>query len=229
MTPRTVRAIRLSTAAAAVAAVLVAPLLALAYFAIPGGSKYAAGVDWWAGPARTLFDPLLTWASAERVYASGVQIFALIFVVSFVGALTVWSSRRPVRGLERLGWRITLTGYTLSVLGAIVIGPALIPDPGGNGSVVDIAYLTMLLPGMLISSAGATVLGIALLRAKFVPRAAAWCLSFALPSVIVLPTVLGHNSLGDAINVVAWGLACRSLEIKAADGILATDDRTQVA
>ncbi len=52
--------------------VLCSPLLAMSYFATEDGAKsYAAGsVQAWAEPARRLLEPLLTFASADRVYAT---------------------------------------------------------------------------------------------------------------------------------------------------------------
>jgi hypothetical protein len=212
MSPRAARAVSVYTLLASVAAVLLSPLLALSYFAIPEHSKYLTGsVAAWAVPARDLLEPLVTWASPERVYATFVQAFALILPAMLVGGLAVRAGRSGVRRGELWGWRIALSGYGLAGLGLLVVFPVLFADAGGEGSILNIAYLAMMLPGMLISAIGSTVLGIALLRAAFRPLAAAWLLALALPSMVVVPTVLGHNSLGMAPIVVAWGIASRSL------------------
>jgi hypothetical protein len=145
-----------------------------------------------------------------------VQAFALIFPAMLVGGLAVRASRPGIRRGERWGWRIALSGYGLAGLGLLVVFPILFADAGGEGPIVNIAFLSMMLPGMLISAVGSTVLGIALLRAGFRPRAAAWLLALALPSMVVVPEVLGHNSLGMAPIVVAWGIACRHLPPRSA-------------
>src|SRR3954467_2003678 len=66
---------------AAAVAVLVAPLLALSYFAIPDGADElkTGTVSAWADPARDTAGRLLTFASHDRVYATYVQLFTLLF------------------------------------------------------------------------------------------------------------------------------------------------------
>ena len=58
---------------------------------------------------------------------------------------------------------------------------------------------------MFISAVGSTVLGVALLRSRYTPRLTAWLLTLAFPSMLVIPTVLGHNSLGMLPLMIAWG------------------------
>ena len=66
---------------AAIAAVIISPLLALSYFGIPDGegSLEQGSIAAWADPARTHLSGLLTWASPDRVYATYVQALGLLF------------------------------------------------------------------------------------------------------------------------------------------------------
>ena len=68
-------------------------------------------------------------------------------------------------------------------------------------------FLALLLPGMFISAIGSTVLGIALLRGRYTPRLTPWLLTLAFPSMLIIPTVLGHNSLGMVPLILAWGIS----------------------
>jgi hypothetical protein len=72
--------------------------------------------------------------------------------------------------------------------------------------VLDIIFLALMVPGMAISAIGSTVLGIGLLRNRYQPRATAVLLALALPSLLVIPDLLGHNSLGLLPLFLAWGI-----------------------
>ena len=80
---------------AAAAAVAFGPLLALSYFGIDEGSEELSigTVSAWADPARDLAGGLLTWASPERVYATYVQVFALLFPAVLLCALATRAQR----------------------------------------------------------------------------------------------------------------------------------------
>lgn len=207
MSDRATSRIGLYAAFAAVAAVILSPLLALSYFGIDEGADelQSTTVAAWADPARDLVGGLLTWASPERVYATYVQAFTLLFPAVFLCAWAV-RARRPRGGrTERWGWRIALVGYGLASLG--LLGAFLLLIVGSTaGDALNIVFLTLLLPGMFISAIGSTVLGIALLRTRYTPRLTPWLLTLAFPSMLFVPEVLGHNSLGMVPLIVAWGL-----------------------
>jgi hypothetical protein len=192
MSDRSTRLTGLYAATAAIAAVVLSPLLALSYFSIGEGADELENgtVSAWADPARNVVGGLLTWASPERVYATYVQAFAVRF---------------PVRGKERWGWRIALAGYGLASAGLVAAFFVLIAGSAA-GAPVNIVFLTMLLPGMFVSAVGSTVLGIALLRSRYSPRLTPWLLTLTFPSMVVVPTVLGHNSLGMLPLITAWGV-----------------------
>jgi hypothetical protein len=206
MSDRTTRLVGLYATIAAAAAAIFAPLLALSYFAIDeGAAELETGtVSAWAEPARDLADGLVTFASADRVYATYTQVFALLFPAVL---LCAWITRRR-RGrsdarLERWGWRIALPGYVLFGIGLAAVAIMLV-SASASSSILDIAFMPFMLPGIVLSTIGSTVLGIGLLRAGYEPRVTAWLLTFALPLWVAGSVVLGHNSIGLVPLFVAW-------------------------
>ena len=123
-------------------------------------------------------------------------------------AIAIRRRRVVVKRNERWAWRVTLTGYTLATVGIVLAGLVLI---GGSptSDALNIVFLSLMVPGMLISAIGSTWLGISLLRSRdrFTPRATAWLLAVAFPAMAVIPVVLGHNSLGMLAMILAWGIA----------------------
>jgi hypothetical protein len=206
MSERSIRLAGLYAATAAVAAVVLSPLLALSYFATGEGAEQleTETVRAWADPARDVVGGLLTWASPERVYATYVEAFAVLFPAVFLCARAVRAHRLPARSNERWEWRIALTGYGLASVGLVAAFFVLIPGSAA-GTPLNIVFLSLLLPGMFISAVGSTVLGIALLRSRYAPRLTPWLLTLTFPSMLVIPTVLGHNSLGMLPLMIAWG------------------------
>jgi hypothetical protein len=200
---------------AAIGATILSPLLALAYFDTAEGAQEleAGSVSAWAEPARDLFGTLLTWASPERVYATYVQLFALLFPAIFLCARAI-RARRPVTigRLERWGWRLAVFGYGLLSLGLLAAGAALIDSSAAvKGStaysILDAVFMALMLPGMAVSVLGSTILGIALLRARFQPWATAAFLAAAFPALFLLSMLLGHNGLALLPLFFAWGIA----------------------
>jgi hypothetical protein len=205
MSDRVQRVIGLYAVVAMAIAVVLAPLLALSYFATSEGVEELemGTVSAWAEPGRDAAGGLLTWASPDRVYSTYVQAFAILFVGVLLCALAVRSRREPVGRNERWGWRIALTGYALAAVGVLGVSFGLITGDAAN-PVVDAAFMAFLLPGMLISVIGSTILGIAFLRVRYRPRLTAWLLTLAFPSAVALSTLLGHNSIGLLPLMMAW-------------------------
>jgi hypothetical protein len=204
---------------AAVVAVILSPLLALSYFATGEGADELQNrtVAAWADPARDLVGGLLTWATPERVYATYVQTFALLFPAVLLCAWAVRARRPRGTRTERVGWRIALTGYAIACIGLLAVFVILIVGSIAGGA-LNIVFLTLLLPGMFLSAIGSTVLGIALLRGHYTPKLTSWLLTLAFPSMLVVPTVLGHNSLGMVPIIVAWGAT--GMQIRRSDTLV---------
>lgn len=218
MTEHRARLVGLYAAAAAIGAALLAPLLALSYFRVGDGAEELeqGTVSAWADPAGERLDALLTWSSPDRVYSTYVQAMALLFPAVLLCALAVRRTRSAPRGAEKWGWRIALPGYGLALVGIVAAFFTLIPGDSGSGA-VNAVFLGLMVPGMLITTIGSTVLGIGLLRAGYAPRLAAWLLALALPFQLVGTGVVGHNSVGMVPLFVAWGVAGLALARGAAD------------
>ena len=201
MSDRSARLAGLYASVAAVLAFLLAPLLALSYFATEDGRGEldAGSVAAWAEPARDAVGGLLTFASADDVYSWYGRAFALVVPALILCARAV-RARRPstVGRSERYGWRVALVGYSVLAVGvACAFWTPLLTA----------SFYVGVLPGLLLSVAGSTVLGIALIRAGSRPRATAWLLALSFPLWIAASVVLGHNSLGLLPLFVAWAAA----------------------
>lgn len=207
MTEHTTRRAGLYAAVAAVLAFVVSPLLAMSYFATPEGADEleTASVAAWAEPGADLAAGLLTFASPEGVYVTYSLVMLALVPAILVGALAVRARRpRPFGRLERWGWRLALIGYTLFTLGLATVSLLALGDLGMTG-VVDIAFVSMMIPGLLVSLIGSTVLGIALLRNRYRPPVTGWLLALSFPAWILGSVALGHNSIGLLALFVAWG------------------------
>jgi hypothetical protein len=206
MSDRVTRFVGLYTTIAAGASLVFAPLLGLAYFAIPAGAEEETGtVAVWADPARDLAGGLLTFASADRVYATYTQAFALILPAVLLCAwVTRGRRRRTESRLERWGWRLTLPAYSLLALGLASVSVMLISE-SPSSKILDFAYMPLVFPGIVFGTIGSTVLGIGLLRSAYEPRLTAWLLALVFPLWILGDFVIGHNSLGLVPLFVAWG------------------------
>ncbi|MFN2466823.1 MAG: hypothetical protein ABR521_01625 [Gaiellaceae bacterium] len=207
MSARFSRLVGLYATVAAAAALVFAPLLALSYFAIDEGVEQleSATVSAWAEPGRDLAGGLVTFASADRVYATYTQVFALLFPAVLLCAWATRGRGGPHARLERWGWRIALAGYALLAFGLLLISIMLI-GASASSPILNVAFLPFMLPGVVLGTIGSTVLGIALLRAGYEPRATAWLLAFAVPLWLAGNIVLGHNSLGMVPVFLAWGV-----------------------
>lgn len=204
---------------AAAAAVVVTPLLALSYFAIPDGAPEleTGSVSAWADPARDLAGGLLTFGSPDRVYATYTQVLAALFPAALICALMAWSRRpRPASRTERWGWPVALAGYASMTAGLITASVVLI-GASASGDAVNTVFVSLVVPGLLLSTTGSTVLGIGLLREGRPPRGGAWALALSLPLWLLASLVLGHNGMGLVPILVAWALIGRSLARDPAD------------
>jgi hypothetical protein len=190
---------------AAATAVLIEPLLAVAYFDTAEGAQYldVATVAAWAVPARELFGGLVTWASADVVYNTYSLIMALMFPAVLATALATRAQRLGSRTRsERVGWWIALTGYGLFGCGVLLV--AVLLTSGASGALVDVGFMALMIPGILLSMIGSTILGVVFLRTGHQPRLTGWLLACSLPLLIVGSAVVGHNGFGILPLMIAW-------------------------
>ena len=82
------------------------------------------------------------------------------------------------------------------------------------------------LPALLLTMVGSSLLGIALLRRGFRPRASAWLLALTFPLVFVIEQVTSMGSLALPV-AFAFGLAGRRLETVRGDRVEDGDRRAR--
>jgi hypothetical protein len=181
---------------------VLAPIHALSRFATAAGAGdlESSVVRAWAEPAARLLRPLLSWSDVDTVYMTYGRVWFPLILVATVGAVVVRWGRDP-RGAERWGWWITLFGYVVATLSTV--GDYYTPWRDQSFAFVGI-------PAILTSILGSAVLGIALLRRGFRPRATAWLLAAWLPLFFVLSSLI---AMGAALLPMlwAWGIAGRWL------------------
>jgi hypothetical protein len=189
--------VRVTSWAAVGAAVVVAPLHALARYATDDGRSDldSAAVRFWAEPAARAVRPLLDWSDPDTVYRAYGKVWPLAITAALGGAIVVLRSRRPAR-LERWGWRLALPGLGLMILGLF----------GFFWLGLDIAYLVAGLPGYLLAVVGCALIGLGLRRDGFRPRMVPVLLLGWLPLDIALSSVLSQGA-GTVPMLVAWALA----------------------
>ena len=161
----------------------------------------------WSDPARAALKPLLDWANPDAVYLTYGKLWLPVFVAFTLCAFVVQRRRRPV-GFEKWAWRIALTGYVWACLS--VAGDYWLQwGAHGNDALLTVTFVAGL-PGVLFTVIGSTVLGIALLRRGFEPRASAWLLTATFPAVFVILMVTSMGNVALPV-MFAFGIAGRRL------------------
>ena len=205
-------AVRTYTIFASVIMVLFAPLLAMSYFATKDGAQMLsyASVRAWAQPARRLFEPMLTFASADRVYATYSLLIALVLPALPLAAWAVRRARLPLAGtFERRASRVVAAAWSVFSASLLVVATALQVKPANSSgnSVVNVVFLAGMIPSLVIGCLGSAALGVSLLRHGFLPRIAGLMITLALPLWVVCTFVFGHNSIGITMQMIAWTFA----------------------
>ncbi len=71
--------------------------------------------------------------------------------------------------------------------------------------VVNVSFLTFMVPALLLSTVGLPLFGVGTLRTKVVPRLGAWLLTVgAFPGIILMTFVLGNLGVGLVLVNLAW-------------------------
>ena len=204
MTDTSCRRAGLAAVVLALASIVLAPLNALARMRTDSGlSDYENPLaSWWARPTMDVARPVLDWASPDTVYETYGKFYVFAVVAALACALAVRSRRPPRPGwAERWGWRIALGGYALTAVSLFFTYWV---------ANLDIVFLAVTIPSLLLSSVGNVLLGIGLIRGDFRPRLTGWVLAFELPLSIGL-VALSTQALGMWPMMAAWGAAGWSL------------------
>lgn len=149
----------------------------------------------WSVPVSRVLRPLLDWSNPDTVYLTYGKLWLPVFVTFTVCAFVVRRHRSARGALERWAWRIALIGYVVATAG--VFGAYYTPW-------LDQSFLFLVLPGLALSVIGSTVLGIALLRAGFHPKATAWLLALWIPLFLAIAQV---TSLGNTVLPAIFAFA----------------------
>lgn len=192
---------------------IVGPIVAVSYLHTPEGieSLDQPSVAFWANPATELLAPLLDAAGVDRVYLVGTQLMGALWLATLAAAIATARRRSPV-GLERVWWSIALVGYVWFAVGLVGFGVlAGLLSPAHP--VADAVFMAAMLPGLLTSLIGSSLLGVALVRARYPARGASWLLALAVPLWLFANLVVGHNSIGLLPLLWAWALASRSVAL----------------
>ena len=204
MTDTSCRRAGLAAVVLALASIVLAPLNALARMRTDSGlSDYENPLaSWWARPAMDVARPVLDWASPDTVYETYGKFYVFAVVAALACALAVRSRRPPRQGwAERWGWRIALAAYALTAVSLFFTYWV---------ANLDIVFLAVTIPSLLLSSVGNVLLGIGLIRGGFRPRLTGWVLAFELPLSIGL-VAISTQALGMWPMMLAWGAAGWSL------------------
>jgi hypothetical protein len=153
----------------------------------------------WSDPARNALSPLLDWANPDTVYLTYGKIWLPVFA-GFTLCAFVLHRRRGPAGFEKWAWRVALTGYVVAVAGVFCDYYTQFTD---YNAFYDVGFVITIL-GLLITLIGSTLLGIALLRKGFRPRATSWLLTLNIPLAIV---ILQITSMGSAILPIMFAYA----------------------
>jgi hypothetical protein len=192
----------------ALAALLIAPLHALARYRTEDGAEDLdiATTRFWAEPAGDLLSPLLTWGDPDLVYVTYGKLWLPVFVLFTAAAFVAYRQRAP-RGFEKGAWRVVLFGYCGACVS--VLGEYWTQWTDEANALLDIVFLVSI-PFVLLTMLGSTVLGITLLVKGYRPRLAAVLVACAVPGLVVIPEFL---SLGSIVLPLAfgWAVAARHL------------------
>jgi hypothetical protein len=160
----------------------------------------------WSDPAREFFRPLLDWSNPDAVYLTYGKIWFPVFAAFTACAFVLYRRRRP-RGFEKFAWRFALVGYVWATIAVLV---SYWTQWTHTTAVLDLAFLFLDIPGLLLTVLGSTVLGITLLLRGFRPRVTAWLLALTLPLTFAIQMVTSMGS-GALPVMFAFGIAGHQL------------------
>lgn len=160
----------------------------------------------WAVPAAKALGPLLNWSDPETVYLSYGKLWAPIVIAFTLCALVAYSKRCP-SGLENGAWRSMLAGYVLTSIAVL----------GYYTPWLDVFFVFLMVPGLLLTLVASSGVGILLLRRHFRPTSTAWLLTLSFPLLFLIPQ---FTSLGNVLLplVWAWAIAGRRINRESSEG-----------
>ena len=160
----------------------------------------------WSDPGRELFKPLLDWSNPDAVYLTYGKIWFPVFAAFTACAFVLYRRRQP-QGFEKFAWRFALVAYAWACVAVLV---TYWTQWTHETSMLDLAFVVLDIPGLLLSMVGSTMLGITLVRRGFRPRVTGWLLALSVPLsfAIGMFTSMGSGALPE---MFAFGIAGRLL------------------
>lgn len=173
----------------------------------------------WAIPADDMLRPLLNWAHPNLVYLHYGKIWFPILASFTLCAWVVYRRRRPV-GFETWAWRLALAGYALATVGVFLSywtqwTPTYTEPWFTVGWYLDI-------PGLFLTLAGSSILGLTLLARRFRPVLPAVLLTLSIPLAV---GIIQITSLGNVLLPIAFAFGLLGLRIAHAGTITLEGER----
>ncbi len=156
----------------------------------------------WSDPARDFFAPLLDWANPDAVYLTYGKIWFPVFLAYTLCAFVLYQRRRP-RGFERFAWLLAITAYAWGCVAVLV---TYWTQWTHTTALLDIAFVVLDIPAVLLGWLGSTMLGITLIVRGYRPRVTGWLIALTIPLAILIGM---FTSLGSAAlpEMFAFGIA----------------------
>lgn len=151
----------------------------------------------WAEPLLAHDAGLLSWSDPHTMYMTYGKVSILMFVGFIAGLVGLHARQKERAGRVGLwGYRVALASSTVFLAGLLV---------AYTTPLTDVAFMTMMVPGLLGQLVGYPLFGWGAWRARVAPRLVAGLLLVgAFPLFIPLSVLLGHNSAGFLVLCVAW-------------------------
>lgn len=204
------RSLGILAMAAGALGILYAPFHAAAYLATPDGDPPVVP---WDGAFRDAFPAAFDFAGPDGVYVTFGRILPLVLVGFIAGlwALRTLQGREPSRFLRG-------SFYALFATQAVLFLSTIVEF---YTPFLELAFLVAF-PAMLLGLVSYILYGIASLRAKTLPRNAAWMLIGGAVAVIPLIALFGHIPLAMYGLYAAW-IRVGWLETQVPSPLLITD------
>jgi hypothetical protein len=160
----------------------------------------------WAEPAGEALSPLLDWAHPNVVYVTYGKIWLPVFAAFTLCAFVVRRRRDP-HGFEKWAWRLALTAY---VGATIAVALDYWTQWSSQFNLLFAAGWFFTVPSFLLTLVGSTLLGIALLLRRSLPRTPSVLLALMIPISLAVVQV---TSMGSAALPVMFAFGILGREI----------------
>jgi hypothetical protein len=177
-------------------------------------------VSAWSDPARDVLAPLLDWASPDTVYLTYGKAWLPVFLAFTLCAFVVHRRYPPLTRVEKWTWRVVLTAY---VLACVSIAAQYWTQWGAMNEALLAAVFLAVIPVVVLTVIGSSVLGVVLLRRGL--GLPAGLLAATFPAVFVISAV---TSLGNVFLPIAFAFGLLGRRIARAEASHDSSTNAQV-